>query len=104
MQALNMDVCIYTYIYTCVQSRGVRFNQLWRLIDCLPRIDSQSRGERPNRLIAQEYYSHAIPLIYNHTILAGANPGMLKSSTKQTLCDITECSVLLHSLMCTYDY
>ena len=33
--------------------RGVRFNRLRRLIDCLPRIDSQSRGEMSNRLIAQ---------------------------------------------------
>ena len=34
-------------------TRGAQFNRLRRLIDCLLRIDSQSRGERANRLIAQ---------------------------------------------------
>ena len=39
--------------YACMYTRGARFNRLRRLIDCLPRIDSQSRGELSNRLIAQ---------------------------------------------------
>ena len=38
-----------------MHTRGARFNRLQRLIDCLLRIDSQSRGEVSNRLIVQQY-------------------------------------------------
>ena len=36
----------YSAHLNSVCSRGARFNRLRRLIDCLPRIDSQSRGEK----------------------------------------------------------
>ena len=39
--------------FVLVGIRGAQLNQLRRLIDCLLRIDSQSRGELSNRLIAQ---------------------------------------------------
>ena len=42
----------YLNVHTYVYARGARFNRLQRLIDCLPRIDSQSRGELSYRLIA----------------------------------------------------
>ena len=40
-------------ICNTIDSRGARSNRLWRLIDCLLRIDSQSRGEMSSRLIVQ---------------------------------------------------
>ena len=47
IESIHMKLCI------CICIRGARFNRLRRLIDCLPRIDSQSPGEMSNRLIAQ---------------------------------------------------
>ena len=42
---------LYTHKY--VHTRCALFNRLRRLIDCLPRIDSQSQGEMLNQLIVQ---------------------------------------------------
>ena len=51
---LCVCVCMHACVClcVCVHVRGARFNRLRRLINCLPRIDSQSPGEMSNRLIA----------------------------------------------------
>ena len=49
----NSLVQAFFYFNHSVVTRGAQFNRLWRLINCLLRIDSQLRVEMSNRLIVQ---------------------------------------------------